>query len=166
MPTAISVVSHWHYSVENLSASALSFYKEIERVLQAKQVDVKAERVNWREGHIFSAKREYLRLTYEKYVFDICAAPFGQDFFWSWWMGTKPRFLESLPYVGFIFRRLVKPDTYFSEDTRKMFEETVHRVVVDVVSGTLTTASMSPLTNAEKALAKGRKGVEEIALTP
>ena len=160
MATTISVVSHWHYSVENLSTSALDFYKEIERVLQAKQVDVKTERVNWREGHIFSAKREYLRVTYEKYVFDICAAPFGKDYFWSWWMGTKQRLLESLPYVGFLFKYVVKPDTYFSEDTRKMFEETVHRVVLDVVSGVLSSAKMSPLTAVEKALSQRNKRVE------
>jgi hypothetical protein len=32
----------------------------------------------------------------------------------------------------------MKPVTYYSEDSRLMFEETVHRVVVQVASGVLT----------------------------
>ena len=160
MSSALNLAAHWHYSVENLSTSALEFYSEIERVLRAKQVEVKTERINWREGHVFSAKREYLRVTHQKYVFDICAAPFGVDFFWSWWMGSKPGFLESLPYVGVVFRRFVRPATYFSEDTRQMFEETVHRVVLDVVSGVLTAARMSPLTAVERTATRQRKATD------
>jgi hypothetical protein len=163
MASTLRIISHWHYSVENLSTSSLDFYSEVERVLKVKEVEVKTERIGWREGHIFSAKRDYLRVRYGKYVFDIGAAPFGKDFFWSWWMGTKPGFLESLPYIGVLFRHLVKPTTYFSEDTRQMFEETVHRVVLDVVSGVLTTAKMAPLTAAERALTKRQKEVAAIA---
>jgi hypothetical protein len=160
MPTALNVVSHWHYSAENVSTSTVDFYRDIDRALTAKDLPVKTERITWREGHIFSSKREYLRITYEKYVFDVGAAPFGSDFFWSWWMGTKPRLLESLPYVGFLVRYFIKPTTYYSEDTRQMFEETIHRVVLDAVSGTLTASKMSPLTAAERTLTKKQRGIE------
>lgn len=156
----IQVTSHWHHSVENLNTSTLGFYKEIEKVLIAKKAPVKAVRVDWRERGIFSAKREYLRVTYQQYVFDICAAPFGNDYFWSWWLGTKPSFLESLPYIGFVFKYFVKPDTYHSEDTRQMFQDTVHRVVLDVVSGVLSVNKMSPLSAAERELTKRKKGIE------
>lgn len=35
------------------------------------------------EGGLLSAKREYLRLKRERLVFDICAAPFGTGYFFS-----------------------------------------------------------------------------------
>src|SRR5205814_777575 len=33
-----------------------------------------------------SAKRDYLRISYGRYSFDLCAAPFGRDYFFSWWL--------------------------------------------------------------------------------
>jgi hypothetical protein len=64
--------------------------------------------------------------------------------------------IVSVPYLGPIFERLFSPMTYYSEDTRKMFEETVHRVVLDVVSGILAVNNMKPLTP-EEAKPKGRQ---------
>lgn len=41
------------------------------------------ERVEFSEGGLLSAKRTYLRMTRERLVFDICAAPFGTAYFFS-----------------------------------------------------------------------------------
>lgn len=160
MAQALNITSHWHHSVENLNASTADFYKEVARVLQVKKAPVKIAAVEWSESGLFSTKRQYLRVSYQKHVFDICAAPFGNDFFWSWWLGTKPSLLESLPYVGFIFKYFVKPDTYHSEDTRQMFQDTVHRVVLDVLSGVLSTKKMSPLSAAERLPQQRKKAIE------
>lgn len=160
MTQPLNISSHWHHSVENLNASTVDFYKEVAKVVQAKKAPVKIATVEWRERGIFSTKRQYLRVSYQQYVFDICAAPFGNDFFWSWWLGTKPGILESLPYVGFLFKYFIRPDTYHSEDTRQMFQDTVHRVVLDVVSGVLSTKKMSPLSAAERLPAQRKKSIE------
>lgn len=160
MAQALNITSHWQHSVENLNTSTVDFYKEVTKVLGVKKAPVKIATVEWRERGIFSTKRQYLRVSYEQYVFDICAAPFGNDFFWSWWLGTKPSVVESIPYVGFLLKFLVKPDTYHSEDTRQMFQDTVHRVVLDVVSGVLSTHKMSPLGAAERLPNSGKRAVE------
>lgn len=207
------VVSHWHHSVENLSTSSLEFYASVEKALAAKQADVRTERIDWNEGGVLSAKREYLRIGYRRYVFDVSAFPFGKDFYFSWWLGKKiPGFaalfgclgllampivwamfvasagftmgtilffvllgftmflmgqvvqdgssevgeiIVAVPYLGPIFAKFFKPTTYYSEDTRIMFEETVHRVVIDVVAGVLTANGMSPLAPEQKALTTG-----------
>jgi hypothetical protein len=60
--------------------------------------------------------------------------------------------ISELPLVGPMYRKLFNPATYYSKDTRIMFEETVHRVVLDVVGGVLTINKMTPLTEAEKAV--------------
>jgi hypothetical protein len=60
--------------------------------------------------------------------------------------------LSEAPFVGPIYRKLFNPATYYAQDTRIMFEETVHRAVMDVVGGILTIHKMTPLTDAEKAV--------------
>jgi|SRR6185437_2834598 len=60
--------------------------------------------------------------------------------------------LSELPIIGPVYKRLFNPVTYYSVDTRTMFEETVHRVIIDVVGGVLTINKMTPLTEAEKAV--------------
>lgn len=209
MGKAAVVISHWHHSVEGLSTSALECYAAIERGLADKQLELEIERIVWREGGVLSANREYLRVAYGRFVFDICAAPFGKDFFFSWWLGRKTPNLAALgclvfgglpvaflisimaagvvkgtllflallglalfgvttgrlgeggdvqdalaaiPFVGPIYARLFTPTTYYSEDSRIMFEETVHRVVLDVVRSILSVKSMPQLTPDQSAL--------------
>lgn len=207
MPATSEVVSHWHHSVEGLSTSGLDFYTALEEALKAKEAPVRTERVDLGESGLLSAKRTYLRVSYERFVFDIGAAPFGRDFFFSWWLGRRlPDFgamvgclvllglpvvlliclqvaglmggiglfavllagvfvlaqqggsagtvsledvMIAVPILGPLYRRFFKPVTYYSEDTRMMFEETVHRVVLDVVAGILTVNNLRPLTAEE-----------------
>jgi hypothetical protein len=205
-------LSHWHHSVENFNTSALEFFKAIEETLAEKKAPVRSERVEHAEGGVLSAKREYLRLSHGRYSFDICAAAFGSDFFFSWWLGRRRAenarlfgcvgllampvlFLITLkmgglfvgpilflgaigaaaffllqgptadlvedailaaPIVGLLYERFVRPTTFFSEDTRKMFEETIHRVVIAHVSGLLAAAKLPTLGPDAIALQRGK----------
>lgn len=211
------VVSHWHHSVENFNTSTLEFFVGIEATLNEKLAPVKTERVVFRESGVLSDKREYLRVSYARYSFDIGAAPFGKDFFFSWWLvrrlpdaslmigclgiiglpiayfilakilgvflgflglialiggllaaamnnsGELGMMVEdailSLPLIGALYRRFIRPVTYYSEDSRKMFEETVHRVVLQHVDGLLSVAKMPPL-SPEESKQKTRKAFE------
>ncbi len=212
MSTSSDVISHWHHSVEGLSTSALDFYASIEQALAAKKVPVSTSRIEYNEGGILSARREYLRLAYGRLIFDISAFPFGTDFYFSWWLTKKkPNFaalfgcagmlalpviwgmsvaaagvfkgtllaliivavsiqflghlvregssdvadiIVAIPYVGAVFERFFSPTTYYAVDTQTMFQETVGRVVQDVLSGVLVIHGMPPLTAEEKALRK------------
>lgn len=203
MPGSAEVISHWHHSVENFNTSTLDFYKAIEATLTDKQAPVRPERVDYRESGILSTKREYLRVSYGRYAFDIGAAPFGKDFFFSWWLvrrlpdsslmmgclgiiampiaylilakifgvilgffvligivggllvlamnqtGDAGMMVEdailSLPVLGSLYQRFVRPVTYYSEDSRKMFEETVHRVMLQHVGALLSVSKLPPL---------------------
>jgi hypothetical protein len=75
-----------------LQASSLGFYASLEAALDRRRIpDISLWRVDWSEGGIFSAKREYLRVRRKDYLFDVCAAPFGSGFFVSWWLtGAQP----------------------------------------------------------------------------
>jgi hypothetical protein len=217
MAQSVEVISHWHQSVDGLSTSTLEYYAAVERALRDKQVpDLQIERTTASESGILSAKREYLRVRYGRLMFDICGAPFGKDFFFSWWLVKRtPGFAAILgcatligvpivalgfiatmglfkgtlvalivlavgaaivraafadgwsaiedsilvmPYIGVLYRQFVKPVTYYSEDTRLMFEDTVHRVVLQVVSGILTLNKLPEL-SAENMKSQSRKAL-------
>ena len=67
--------------------------------------------------------------------------------------------LLAMPVVGLIYGRFVRPVTYYSEDTRLMFEVTVHRVVVQIVEGILTLNKL-PQIPPENLKAQSRKVIE------
>lgn len=197
MAQSAEVISHWHQSVEGLSTSTLEFYAAVEKALREKEVtDLRIERIEVPEHGILSAQRLYLGVSYGRLRFDICAAPFGKDFFFSWWLvkrtpgfaaiwgcattlvllqivlvaGASTGYFRSFfyalvaivvagallrsnaaerwnvvedtilatPVIGLLYTKFVKPVTYYSEDTRLMFEEAVHQIVLDVVGGILT----------------------------
>lgn len=102
------VVSHWCKLFEGLEASPQDFYRSVEAALAARQVPaLQTSRVHWHEGGPLSAKREYLRLTRERLVFDICAAPFGSGFFVSSRLVEEPSKVSILAVCAILFGLLI-----------------------------------------------------------
>jgi hypothetical protein len=88
---ASNVISHWHHPIENFQTSPMEFFASVEQALQPRQIpDYAVSRIDWREGGVLSARREYLRVKRGKLAFDLCAAPFGTGFFFSWWLAELP----------------------------------------------------------------------------
>lgn len=56
------------------------------------------------EGTLLSSHRDYLRVTRGKYTFDLCAAPFGIDFFVSWWLVEQPAAFPAASQGGSVIR--------------------------------------------------------------
>lgn len=156
--TATSILSHWNHMVPGMEQSSAEFYSAIERALSAHGLDdTKLERVNLAEGGLLSAKREYLQVRRKEHVFHICAAPFGNGFFVSWWLGEirSGLFAElaSVPYVGFIFRLLAaaaKPLTYYRVDTALMFQSVTHGAVLEALDGSIAAKGSRALTELER----------------
>ena len=70
--------------LEDFSVSSEEFYDAIEAELAAKQMpDLTITRELFAEGGLLSLKRVYLRMRRERYIFDICASPFGTSYFFS-----------------------------------------------------------------------------------
>jgi hypothetical protein len=109
------VHKHWYSPLDFFQFSSAEFYQMIEKELSVRNVPgLVVSRVEFDEGGLLSGKREYLRLKRERLVFDICAAPFGTSYFFSFRfvelpLGIKP--LELLVFlIGLIlvFALLVK----------------------------------------------------------
>jgi len=90
-----AVTDHWYTLVPNFNTSGKEFYAAIEKELQARQVPgLEIFHVDFAEGGVLSHKREYLRLTRERLVFDICAAQFGTAYFFSCRYAEIPRVIR------------------------------------------------------------------------
>lgn len=87
-PAPSTIISHWNQLIEGFSYSTQDYYSQIEEALKERQIPgLTVSRIEWREGGVFSTKREYLRIQRDRLVFDICGAPFGTGYFVSWWLG-------------------------------------------------------------------------------
>ena len=109
------VHKHWYSAVDNFEFASNDFYQLIQTELATRQVPgLGMSRVEFSEGGLLSVKREYLRLQRERLVFDICAAPFGTSYFFSFRfvelpLGIKPaEILILLVGIALIFGLLVK----------------------------------------------------------
>ncbi|HUP22075.1 MAG TPA: hypothetical protein VNB06_03950 [Thermoanaerobaculia bacterium] len=76
---------------ESFATSSMDFYRAVEEDIAAREIpDVRCSRVEFKESGIGSAGREYLRVERGDLAFDVCAAPFGRGFFFSWWLSRQP----------------------------------------------------------------------------
>jgi hypothetical protein len=98
----VEVLNHWYAPVDNFQFVTSEFYQMIEKELQARKVPgLEISRVEFSEGGLLSDKREYLRLKRERLVFDICAAPFGTSYFFSFRFVELPLGIKPLELLIF-----------------------------------------------------------------
>jgi hypothetical protein len=99
------VVGHWHTLVDEFATSSLDFYDLVNSGIARREIpDLKISQVEWKESGLGSGKRVYLRVSREHLNFDICAAPFGTGFFFSWWLARIPEVFLDLAFLfGYLF---------------------------------------------------------------
>lgn len=152
--SAPNIISHWYHLIDNAQASSKEFYASVEQYLQKRQVpDVQTSRVDWPEGGPFSPRREYLRVQRKDYIFDVCAAPFGSGFFFSWWLGQAEGCLAAIgniAVIGIFVRWLFKPLTYYQIDTALMFQEAVRGAVNDAIDQMTSSRGLRALSELER----------------
>jgi hypothetical protein len=99
MPKHPQVEGHWHSLIEGFSTSSLDFYELVKVGIARRDIpDLNISQVEWKQGGLGSGKRVYLRISREGLNFDICAAPFGTGYFFSWWLAKI-----SKPILDFLF---------------------------------------------------------------
>jgi hypothetical protein len=84
-------LQHWIAFANGFQYAPTEFYDAVEKELKAKQVPgMDMSRIEFAQGGVLSDKRLYLRMMRERLTFDVCAAPFGTDFFFSCRMADIP----------------------------------------------------------------------------
>lgn len=135
--------TRWHHYFDNLNFSSMEFYALVEEAIRRRKlndIEISSVSPGKEEGSSgLPANREYMRVTFNEYIFDICAAAFGNGFFISWW------FTETGAY-----RRLFKiKKTHFQLDTDTMFQECIRACVHEAIDWLITTKGLRPLTPQE-----------------
>jgi hypothetical protein len=78
------VSNHWGTALCSTQFSAQEFYTKVEQAIYAREwPGIELLRVHHSEAGVLSHKREYLRIVRHRQVFDICAATFGRDYFFT-----------------------------------------------------------------------------------
>src|SRR5690348_8792461 len=96
------VHKHWYSAIDNFQFLSSDFYRMIQEQLDLRKVPgLEVSRIEFSEGGLLSHKREYLRLKRERLVFDICAAPFGTSYFFSFRLVELPLGIKPLELVIF-----------------------------------------------------------------
>ena len=99
-----NVISHWCQLFESFQASPLTFYQAVASAIETRKVpELQQSRIEFKEGGSLTAHREYFRIVRGRYAFDICAAPFGTGFFFSWWLTEIKSWVGWLYLLGFLF---------------------------------------------------------------
>lgn len=147
------MLSHWGHLFPYFNMSSDKFYAKTEEIIKSHAMpDTKIERVHRKEGGIFSAKREYLRIKYFDLVFDVCAAPFGKDFFVSWWLYETESAMRALlkhTKAGDFLSERAARRTFFEADEENMFQSCVHTCVLEAID-ILTEEKGARLTELER----------------
>jgi hypothetical protein len=157
MSSTTEVLAHWSTLIENFNTSPAQFYAALSGALEKRKMpNARIDLITFKESHLLSAKREYLRIRCkEDFYFAVCGAPFGTGFFVSWWLleppdGCLAQLFAPFPVLSAIARALVKPWTYYRIDTATMFKTMTHGAVLEVVDSMISSLGIKALPEAER----------------
>jgi len=154
-----NVISHWSHFFKTFAMSSDSFYGELEKSLANLEMpNADIGRTTHKEGGFLSASREYLRIKHGDIVFDVCAAPFGKDFFISWWLyeseGGMRAWFKNTKVGDFLKNRAAKR-TFYQIDEEDMFRSCVHECILETLAAMTENKGELQLTDADKAFTMG-----------
>jgi hypothetical protein len=141
---------------EDLQFSTQEFYEAVEKIIKEREIpDVHIERVSFSESKLnMFNRREYLRITRNHYVFDICAAPFGKGFFISWYLGETKGFFKELlakiPGIGPLLVKASEMKTYYQMDSEAMFKESIRKCLNKAVDDLTNTKGVRAMSDFER----------------
>lgn len=134
MPT-----NHWSQLFDNYNHSSQAIYEAIEKAINDRNLPgVSTRKVNYSEGGVLSANREYLYIVRRRLVFAVCAAPFGKSFFVSWWHFEEPsssqELLLRIPFIGKRLYKEATTKTFFQRDTDDMYKQEIQFGIEAIVN--------------------------------
>ncbi len=152
--TPVTIKEHWQNFLDGCQISTAEFYTAIRAGLADRQipkVDLKEE--SFLERHVFSAKRVYLRVCQNEFVYYICAAPYGTGTFVSSWLCVKDgNVLNRIPVLSKLAGKDRGNKTFYQMDTEAMFRLAVQTTVLDVVNTMTEAKGLRSFAELEKSL--------------
>ena len=134
MAASDTIHSHDYQHFENLQLSSQEFYATLESLIKDYQypsVECKIEEM--KEGGLFSAKRKYFTISWERHTYYVCASPFGKSFFISWWhqegANKGANIAAKFGALGKAVANNMETKTFFEVDNELMFINCITAVI-------------------------------------
>lgn len=141
-------IGNWSHLYGGMQYDPEEFYKHIEEFLIGHEVpEITTARITITEEGVLSYQRLYLEVTRGDYIFHICAAPWGTDFFFSWWLKYRTnnfQLLQAKFSVG------SQEEAYYKLDTDTMFRTSVHQAVLSAIDKLTAAKGARALTELER----------------
>jgi len=157
----IIVHSNWFQPFDKLQFSSKEFYEAVEKSLRERELpNISFSRmavVDKLRTVVFDDRREYLCVTRQEYRFQVCAAPFGNGFFVSYWFLEREQgwvgIVKKIPIIRF----LLEFKTFYQLDTESMYRSFVHMCVLEAIDNMTTDKGVRGLTDYERRLPKDKR---------
>ncbi len=151
--TPVVIKSKWQHFFFDYQFSSEEFYQKVElKLKELKLPKTKFDSETFFERNLLSAKRNYLTVTRNEFVFFISSAHFGNGSFVSWWFTEEHEgILNKLPFISkWLLGRNRKRKTFYQMDSEAMFKAAIHAVVLEVVEEMTKFNVQRPLNEMER----------------
>lgn len=129
-----AIVSNWNDFFPYFTFSSDQFYKDVKQKLMDLKLDaVSITQESFRESHLFSGSRLYLRVSFKEYYFYIGASQFASGMFVSWWLcNENDRFINRIPVISKMLGMDRNKKTFYQMDLEYMYRSGIHSAIIEV----------------------------------
>ena len=146
---------HWQHLFVGMQFSAEEFYKSVQENIAKKKIEgLKFSRVTYSQKRRFGlgGSREYLHIEKNEFIYDVCAAPFGDDFFVSMWYAERHSVTYKILHKIPLLKNFVETKTYYGIDTDGMIKSAINAGFDESVEELTTSKGVRMLTESERKL--------------
>lgn len=149
------VHTRWHHTFDDMKVSPQEFYHMVTDKINEKEIPgIEIDTVSHAETSIVSARRAYLQVKRDDQMFLICSAPFGTQYFISWWFGSPTNvwdeFWVSVPFFGAYIDKVLRGKTYYQMDSDSMFKDTIKGCVLEAIDDIASEKGYRMLSDTER----------------
>lgn len=149
------VHSRWHHLFAEMQLSPRDFYADVMEEIQSRKIPhIELSEVTHSEGGILSSSRLYLQIKRGDHLILVCAAPFGSEYFVSWWFGDVQNslndFIRGIPYIGKHLGEQMDKRTFYQLDTNDMFKDIIKHCVLEVIDRMANEKGFRPLSDHQR----------------
>lgn len=140
-----AIHQHHYHHFSDLQLSSADFYDTLTAIITEREFpNVKCSRVTMSTGGYFDPRRTYLEVKGDEQVFYVCAAPFGKNFFISYWLRDVPEGCGEV-FLRKVFGLEPGKKTFYQIDSAAMFMESIKSAVLQAIEAATTERGLRKL---------------------
>lgn len=148
-------IGNWCTLYPDMNYDPEEYYQKILEILAKHEApNFHHRNRTFKQGGVISGQRLYLEVSRGEYIYHICGAPWGTDFFFSWWQRKRYSPIERLfiktPVLGPVIKAIYETATYYKLDTDAAFNASVQHAVQEAINEITDAKGGRRLTDAER----------------